>query len=159
MPKVLIISPDPESRRILQLAIELGGMETETAVDAFGAPAADCVAVLADMVDDSESQWDAARRALALKSAGKSPPVALILPRGRTPARLPRGIEKAGLLVKRPYELLVLVGMMKELTDKPEKKRRPPVEARDPRKPAVKPKGSTTPRKSSSSRKKAHRAS
>ncbi|HPQ80142.1 MAG TPA: hypothetical protein PLZ86_00240 [bacterium] len=159
MHRILIISPDPESRRAIQLALELGGMETETAVDPSETTGIDFSAVLNDMVEDSDEQWEAARRAMKIGSKGSRPPVALILPHGRDPSRLPKGTEKAGLVVKKPYELLRLVELVKALSGGAKKT---PGSRKKTDAGRGKGRGSrkaTTPRMSSSARRKARRAS
>ena len=135
MSTVVVISPEPEARRILTLALELAGLEVASAVSPEEAKktASDAAALLLDMVDDSDDQWDAARYALGIaRSAGAR--AVLLLPRGRDGARLPRGADGAALVVRKPFELLALVEQVQELASVPQKTGRPPAAKQAPAK-------------------------
>lgn len=113
MAAILIISPDPEVRRTLQLAFELEGLPTFTAIDPAEAktmaPTAD--GAILDMIDGSAGQWEGARATLKFRVA----PTAILLPRGWDGKKLPKGVEAADLFVRKPYELLSVIRRVKEL--------------------------------------------
>lgn len=136
MTTVVVISPEPEARRILTLALELAGLEVAAAVDPEEAKgvATNEAALLLDMVDNSDDQWDAARYALGIaRSAGA--PAVLLLPRGRDGTKLPRGVEGAALIVRKPFELLALVEQIRGLSGTGSPAARPATKKATPSKP------------------------
>lgn len=126
MPSVLIISPDPEARRMLQLAFELEGLLSHTAIDAGEAkalaPQAD--GIILDMVDGSAPQWEEARRVIKLGVT----PTTFLLPRGWDERKAPKATAPADLLVRKPYELLGIIRQVKGMVEarkRPQKKKKP----------------------------------
>lgn len=114
MPTALIISPDPETRRLIALGLELRGHETTQAVDveemAHSDRPVDCV--LLDMVD--ASSWNEARAlSRAAREAG-DPFTVLLLPRGFQEGH-PRGpAAPFHCIVRKPFELMQLIRRIAE---------------------------------------------
>ncbi len=115
MQPALIISPDPESRRTFELACELLGLEVSTAIDPEHAPDGRYGALLLDMADDSPEQWDTARRVLSGLFKARADATAVILPRGRNDGSAAKTLERASLIIRRPFELMSVVGQLRNL--------------------------------------------
>lgn len=127
MASILVISPDPEARRMLQLAFELDGATVLTAIDAGDARAArpQVEGVVLDLIDGGAEQWNPAREVLRQFRA----PTAILLPRGWGGRRPPRAISGADLIVPKPYELLDVVRRVKGMAEgkKPAPRKKKPL--------------------------------
>lgn len=121
--KILIISPDPESRRMLELAFELDGFETRSAVDDRGPlTAGGADAILIDMVEDSKDEWSAVRLALLRSkrtSRRRTPKTAIVLPRGYGGSKPPKGVLIPDAIFRKPYELLNMIRQVGQLAASP----------------------------------------
>ncbi|MFA4875412.1 MAG: hypothetical protein WC690_08750 [bacterium] len=110
MRSILIVSPEPESARMLSLAFELDGWtahEATSVEDARGIK--DANTVIIDAIEGASElkkteQW----KSLAHACGTVGRPI-VILPRGMEEAEARRKIGDACLLVRRPYELIHLV--------------------------------------------------
>lgn len=117
MPSVLIVSPDPQTKRMFQLGLELEGLCVQTASGLEGMGRGDRFdAILLDAAEDSDELWKMLR---ALSAKAKSAPATstvLLLPRGEKPSGAPRGI-RADFVVRRPFELLSAIQMIRALAE------------------------------------------
>jgi DNA-binding response OmpR family regulator len=105
MKTILIISPDPESRRTLELAFELKGWKVEVATTANSTTkAAGTNLVLLDMVEGLADF----KKDKATKLPHKTKVLAL-LPLGADEQGARKIIPKSFAVIRRPYELLHLI--------------------------------------------------
>lgn len=113
MKDILIISPDPETSRMLELAFELEGWRVDQATTVKGAKAMSAMVVLLDMVEGV----DEFRKALTAKSF-KGAKVVALAPRGMGEGVVELKVPRTDLVVRRPYELTHLVKASGELISK-----------------------------------------
>ncbi len=113
MRKVLIISPDPETGRMLTLAFELAGWEVEQATGVRDAKANGAKLVVLDMVEGAGGF----RKALTASSF-KGAKVVALAPRGEKEEDVRERLARANLVVRRPFELVGLVRMADGLVSK-----------------------------------------
>ena len=112
MHTVLIISPDPEAVRTLSLAFELDGWEAKAAATPEGVTSVGHAdVVLLDMVEGL-SPWKKGNIARSLMPGAKK---VVILPRGMGPEDAERPLGDMDAVVTRPYELVHLVRLMKDI--------------------------------------------
>ena len=110
MKRILIITPDPEAARTLELAFELDGWEVAHSATVKGAHAGKTNLVLLDMVEGAhafEKEID--------KATFKGMRIMAIAPRGKREKAVKEGLPMTDLVLKRPYELTHLVKTAGEL--------------------------------------------
>ncbi len=107
MKRILIVSPDPEEGRILELAFELKGWEVEHAVGFKSSHGEPAEAVLVDMIEGSE----VCKKRLT-RAAFKGSKVAAIAPRGEDAGVLEKKMPRIDLMIRRPYNLTHLVRLV-----------------------------------------------
>lgn len=116
MPKIVIVSPDPEGRKMFELALGLEGFDVEASL-AVGACQGGTAAVLFDVVRDAPEEWREAKALVAGQGDRKGKKggtkVAVILPRGMSKGEAPRWLKGADIVVGRPFELCAVVRDLK----------------------------------------------
>lgn len=110
--KICIISPDPEARRIFELAFELKGVSvlSEIGIREFDLKNASCHVVLFDVVEDAPSEWNEIK-AFEKKCSHKIR-TAVILPYGKTGPI--KGLN-TDVIIKRPFELFDVVNKISQI--------------------------------------------
>lgn len=139
MHKIMIVSPDPDTRRMLELAFDLNGFAASTAMD-IPKSGIDVDLLLLDLIKEEKKTKPTLSRISDTRNRVKGSKLVLLLPRGRGAEEPAKWQENADMVVKKPYELLGLVDCVKALAEQ----------------------GNTTvsiPKKSSSSRRNLHRQS
>lgn len=128
MPDILIISPDPETRRMLEIAFELADASVKSQVNKNflnkGAARADVVVI--DLIGDGYPRWPDYFSALKKAPALSNAKTAAILPRSPNNSKASKYLGGADLIIKRPFELFDMVkrvtGLTKSGPIKPQKK-------------------------------------
>lgn len=113
MHKITIISPDPDTRRILELAFDLKGFSPKTVVD-IPRSGTDDDLILLDLVRDGGKSVHVTPKAMAGQK-GKAGKLVVLLPRGSGAKEPEKWKDRADLIVKKPYELLSLIDSVEEL--------------------------------------------
>ena len=114
MMRILIVSPDPENARMLSLAFELEGWETNQSSTLPEGALNGTDAVVMDLVEGEREARAAAKR--IGRVAG--PTTAVVLPRGYGRERAADQFRSVDLIVPRPFELTRLVQQITELARK-----------------------------------------
>jgi hypothetical protein len=116
MPRMLVVSPDPQTARMLSLAFELEGWETDSSVEMPKGVAGRIDAIVYDFVEGDRRMKAAASE---LEGAGgKGAKRIAILPRGLRREKAQRHLGGADLIVSRPFDLASLVRSVAELAGK-----------------------------------------
>jgi len=115
MNKIIIISSDPDTSRMLQLALDIKDYNVSLAQNTseLDINAANCKIVILDMdkgYDQSLNDWK------AISTSNKR--AIIILPRGKNSKRLNPKIRKGDLVVNRPFELGFLIDMIERAVKK-----------------------------------------
>jgi hypothetical protein len=110
MRTILIISPDPETGRSLELAFELAGWEVRQATTIKGSKADGADVVILDMIEGLGEF----KKAVTVRSFKKAKVMALA-PRGMGEEAVTEKVPRANFVVRRPYELTHLVRTAEEL--------------------------------------------
>ncbi len=110
MRSVLIVSPEPESARVLSLAFELDGW-TAREISSFDHPEQlkGANVVIFDAIEGGSELRNADQWNMIVRECGKNCALIIILPRGAMEADTRRRIGDGPILVRRPFELLQLV--------------------------------------------------
>lgn len=115
MPNVLIISPDPETRRAIELALELKG------VSVTGGNAVSADAVVIDLVGEDHSKWGNLLAVSKKNAALRGAKTAVILPHGSFTPKVLQTLDRADLIIKRPFELLDMIEKISSMAGKKSK--------------------------------------
>jgi len=108
MKTILIISPDPETGRSLELAFELADWEVRQATVVKGSKAEGADVVILDMVEGVDDFKLSAR-------SFKGARVVAIAPRGMDEGAVVEKVPRANAVIRRPYELIHLVKAIAKL--------------------------------------------
>lgn len=113
MHKALIVSPDPQTARMLTLALELEGWETSQSTEPSASMTRGMDAIILDLVE-GEHEVKAAAKGLetAVKAGAKA---VVILPRGYDREKAAKQLSRANLIITRPFHLTTLVKQAIEL--------------------------------------------
>ncbi|MFH1830027.1 MAG: hypothetical protein ABH871_04540 [Pseudomonadota bacterium] len=111
MKKIIIISPDPEMRRMLTLAFELDGWKVKTAatIDSTS-KSGKADLILFDMAEGSK-----AFKKDDFEKAPSKAKVVVIPPRGMVEKDIKQEAPNADLIIPRPFELMHLVRTASEM--------------------------------------------
>lgn len=136
MPDILIISPDPETRRMLEIAFELADASVKSQVNKNflnkGAARADAVVI--DLIGEGHSRWPDYFSALKKAPALSNAKTAAILPRSPDNSKASKYLDGADLIIKRPFELFDVVDKVTELAKNTEprtQKKNPPIKRKN----------------------------
>ena len=113
MKTILIISPDPETGRSLELAFELADWEVRQATTMKGSKADGADIVLLDMIE-GVGEFKKAVSARSFKGAK----VVALAPHGMNEGAVTEKVPRANMVIRRPYELTHLVDMAENLVRK-----------------------------------------
>lgn len=113
MKTILIISPDPETGRSLELAFELADWEVRQATTMKGSKADGADVVLLDMIEGI-GEFKKGVSARSFKGAK----VVALAPRGMDEVSVTEKVPRANLVIRRPFELTHLVSMTEDLAGK-----------------------------------------
>lgn len=119
MSKILIISPDPEGRRTLELKLELSGHSVETAIDVREgltfAKRMPCQMIVLDMIDTGPLDMGEVRMLAEYSKTKRGIKVTILLPRGQRDLKIRKLDWKPDLVVRKPYELGHLIRLVDEM--------------------------------------------
>lgn len=115
MPNVLIISPDPETRRALELALELKGVS----VTRGNAVSADAVVI--DLVGEDHLKWKNLLAVSKKNAALRGAKTVVVLPHGSFTPKILQTLDYADLIVKRPFELFDVIEKISSIVGKKSK--------------------------------------
>lgn len=138
MPDILIITPEPETRKILELAFGLAGanVKSEVSTNFLSKGKARADAVIVDLIGEDPSRWQDYFSALKKAASLKGTKTVALLPRNHLNTKVSKNLDGIDLIVKRPFELFDVVEKITELTKsepiKPQKKL-PPKKRKQPR--------------------------
>ena len=107
MQKALIVSPDPQTARMLALALELEGLDADHEATLPESFPAGIDALLLDIVEGEHEVKEGAKGLSEIE--GKRPKTVVILPQGYDRARASKHFSKADLIVTRPFHLTSLI--------------------------------------------------
>ena len=110
MKNILIVSPDPETGRTLELAFELAGWDARQVTTIKGSKSGTTDVVILDMIEGV----DEFKKAVTAKSF-KGAKVMALAPRGVSEGNVEERIPRADMVFRRPYELTHLVKAADEL--------------------------------------------
>lgn len=115
MQKALIVSPDPQTARMLTLALELEGWETKQSAEISAPMTRGVDAIILDLIE-GEHEIKAAAKGMdaAVKAGAKA---VVILPRGYDREKAAKQLSRAALIIARPFHLTSLVEHLLELTE------------------------------------------
>ncbi len=113
MQKALIVSPDPQTARMLTLALELEGWETRQSAEPSASMAHGVDAIILDLIEGEHEVKAAAKGMDAAVKAGAK--TVVILPRGYDREKAARQLSRAALIIARPFHLTNLVKQATEL--------------------------------------------
>lgn len=128
MTTILIISPDPETRRAYQLGLELAGCSTQTTVDAAAIPRQGVAAhaVIVDMIDGSGESLNIVRQLAGAQKKQKPQALIVLLPRGCDPERLPFPRNTFHLIIRRPESLTDAIRRIRDMVQSQRREKKTP---------------------------------
>lgn len=119
MSKILIISPDPETRRTIELKLELSDYTVETAIDVRDALT---IAyrnffpiILVDMIEMGPIEMGEIRGLAEYVKQKRGIKTLVLLPRGQRDLKIRKLDWKPNLVVRKPYELGHLIRLVDEM--------------------------------------------
>jgi len=116
MRRILIISPDPETARMLDLRFDLDGYTVETTLDMKEARNVarrnPYHVFLLDMIETDRSQMKEVQELAKYARANRGIQTIVLLPRGQRDLKLKKPGWKPDLIIKKPYELGQLVASL-----------------------------------------------
>jgi len=129
MYQILIVSPDPETSRILELKFELEGYRVHTFMGVKDMKCSefhgfDCICIF-DMVDTSREQMQELKLIFDHVLSKRCLKTAILLPRGLPDLNVRGIISHPDIVLKKPYELSSLVRLINELTGRSAEKQTP----------------------------------
>jgi len=110
--RILIITPDPEAGRTLELAFDLAGWGVSHVGTVRGTHPSGAGVVLLDMVDGTDEFRKVGKQSF------KGAKVVAIAPRGEGEDSIMKSVPRTDAVVRRPYELTHLVRTVEGLVSK-----------------------------------------
>jgi len=113
MPRMLVVSPDPQTARMLSLAFELEGWETDSSADMPEGGSGALDVIVYDFVEGGRLLKETASKLADM--GGKGTKRIALLPRGLRRDKAAKHLGFADLIVARPFKLTRLVQQIREL--------------------------------------------
>lgn len=121
MNKILIISPDPETTKILRLRLEIEGIDVGTALGQKDAgesiKSQDTLLTIIDMVNFDEEEIKEVKEIIKSLNQKKMCSI-LLLPRAAQNTNIPK-LPPVNLVMRKPYDLNVLVQEIQRMINIP----------------------------------------
>ena len=117
MHRILIVSPDPETSRMLALAFDLAGWEVQETTDVARSTSFTRNRALT-LMDMAAFSHEPRARSVRTSVVG---PLMILAPHGMTPEVAAKRFAKADLVITRPFELLSLLHRAERLLQQQER--------------------------------------